>query len=144
MLEAGLVPASVNAKDAKTRPDCDSIGRVAVFAQPTLQGIGAKMLLHHEVCFCARSEPSEPIQEKFVERRLADPDRRIAPQSLERQIIGHIFWCDDAHIGDRVSLRVRRAEFTRPAVHIDRPHGGVRRAAGHRERDRPGTASEVD
>ena len=55
----------------------------ALLAEPFLQGVGAEVLLDDQRCLARRRSGDPARSQQFVERRLADPDRRVRPDRRE-------------------------------------------------------------
>ena len=90
------------------------------------------------------SEPVQPGREQRVQRRLADADRRVRPDEVDREVIGHRVRVDGRDVGEPGRGGVPATEVEGPAVDIDGPHrcgGGTR---GERAGDRAVPAPEVD
>ena len=57
-------------------------------AQPVLQRIRSQVLLHHQIGSGAGGEPAQPASEQSMQRVLADPDRRVAPDQVKERRAG--------------------------------------------------------
>ena len=85
-------------------------------------------------CFCTTRtavpsgvEPAEPAQQQVVQGRLADADRRVRPDEVEPDVVGHRRRGDaTCTFVSAVAGGVGGGEVARPLVHVDRPHRGSR------------------
>lgn len=117
---------------------------VSAFDEPLLQRIGAQVLVHDQHRSSRGRQPTEPRVEHGVQFGLPDPDRRIAPDEVETEIRVDVGGVGDLQIGERQSSGIAFGQFARPRVHVDGDHPSLRSAAGQGQRDRPGSAPEVE
>ena len=97
---------------------------------PALQAVRAEVALHDEVGHPAGGQPGQPGAQQLVERRLADPDRRVGPDQVEPQVVRDAVGGGRAHAVESQRLGVAAGEVERPLVDVERPHGGRRASAG--------------
>ena len=102
----------------------------------TAAAFGAEVAAHHQGRLRAGSEPGEPAAQQVVQRRLADPDRRVGPDPGEPRRDTGRAGGDAADVAQARRGRVPRAQAERALVDVDGPHrrrgGTLREHAGHR------------
>ena len=74
---------------------------------------------------------------------LADADRRIRPDQIERENGRNLLGGDGMDIAHAVQLGVAARELKRAFVHIQRPDIGLGRFETQRQRDRTPTAAQI-
>ena len=127
-----------------SRPSRRPFGGVALGAQPALERVRAEVFLDDECRGPRRLEPREPAQQQFVERGLADADRRVRPDRVEQQIAGGTSSGCTARMFV-MPLRRRSPGTERAAVRSRRsPTRSPRGAPRHGQCDRAGPATEVE
>src|SRR5215470_9005629 len=138
-----------NHEETVTAPRGESCHRPALLFQPGVQRVGAEIAADHQGRPRARGaggaggEPGKPAEQQVVQGRLADPHRRIRPNTSE---LRRYFWVvrDNAANVTKAGLgRVARAQAEGPLVHVDRPDGDAGRARRQHAGDGPVAAAEV-
>lgn len=86
----------------------------------------------------------EPCQQHVVQGSLAHLDRRIAPDDIELDIGGNLFWCADLHIRQAEFASVVDCELSGPFVDVGSPDRTLWSAQSHCRSDGTGSASEVE
>src|ERR1700759_4641845 len=84
------LPAGLDGEDAEAGGRGLALGVVALLGEPALQRVGAEVLGDDEHGGAVGCQPAEPADEQGVECRLADADRRVAPDRGEAQVVGHL------------------------------------------------------
>ena len=107
--------------------------------EPGDQRVGAQIFLHHQVCGACGGEPRQPRHQQVVQRVLADADRRVRPDRVERQIGRHLLRRRGMDVLAAVGLGVGAGQVERAFVHVHGPDVGLGR--GERQRKRHGSPS---
>lgn len=116
----------------------------SLLVEPTLQRVGTQVLLDDQDRSTCRRQAIEPAHEHGVQFSFADFDWRIAPDQIEADRLVDVVGRAHLEIRHGETTRVVDGEATGPLVHIDGDHTCLRSAAGQGERDRTGSASEIE
>src|SRR5690625_6226247 len=66
-----------------------------LLGEPPGQRIRTEVAPHHQGGGPLRGQPTDPLQQQGVQRRLPDPDRGIGPDHIQDQILRHLLGGED-------------------------------------------------
>src|SRR4029077_5629857 len=84
-------------EDAIAALGADTFDAMAQAPQPRRQRVGAEMALDHKRCRGLRLEALDPREQQLVERRLAQPDRRVGVRARKANAVGNGFGIGGNH-----------------------------------------------
>ncbi len=112
--------------------------------EPALQAVGTEMFLHHEMGRAVDREQAQPSVQQLVECGLADPYRRVRPDSVEPYAGGETPRFDHLDVVEAGGLGVDSTKVPSPLVDVDGPDLGRRISMSQGQGDRAVAATEVE
>jgi len=117
---------------------------MTLLGQPLLQRVAPQVLVHHQNPDTGSRKTRQPATHHVVEFALAHLDGGIAPHRRERNVVGHLLRCGHGHVAQSEGRGVVARQSSGAGVHVDGPHATLRSTSRHRQRDHPGSATEVE
>lgn len=109
-----------------------------------MKAVGSEVALNNEVGRAMRSEATQPERDQLVQRPLADADRGIRPDAVDRNRRIELGGIDDPYVVETSSGGVLGAQAPGPSVRLDGPHGCVGIPVRQGESDRSVACADVD
>ena len=103
------------------------------------------MFLDHEMGLPAGVQAAQPRLEQLMQRRFADPDRRVGQDPVESNLLGDLIGRADSYaVGGPDRFGIRLGEVPGPGVGVDGPESTCRSPQSGNAGNGTPTAAEVE